>query len=208
MDETTSRSPAPAQVDVPIRPDIARVRRGPQLPDQPELLEPCLELAAEDTPLDPVDGSERGLHGGPLAVGAEVRAQAGAQVARAADVEHELVPVAKEVDAGPRGRAVRERALGVNAPRAGSRQLVEVRQRSRASLLRLADQAHEHLGGRERVRERPVAGLGRSPVEVRERGESDSTKAAAEQPAREGGRIQRGSSESPARHPLELPVEE
>src|SRR5204862_6359311 len=57
---------APAQVDVAIGPHVARVRRRAQLADQAELLQPRFELAAEDVPVDPLDGSERGLDRRPL----------------------------------------------------------------------------------------------------------------------------------------------
>ena len=61
--------------------------------------------------------AERGLDRGPLALGAEVRAQASAEVARPADVEHLVVRVAEEVDARTRGRSEGERALRIHAAR-------------------------------------------------------------------------------------------
>ena len=50
-----------AQPDVAVGPRDARVRRRPQLADQPQLLERRLELGAEHAPLDPLDGAERRL---------------------------------------------------------------------------------------------------------------------------------------------------
>src|SRR5215218_4900462 len=82
------RLAARAEVDVAIRPRRARVRGRPQLPQQPQLLERSLELGADDAPLDRLDGRERRLDRRTLPLGAEVRAQARAQVACATDVEH------------------------------------------------------------------------------------------------------------------------
>ena len=55
-----------AQPDVAVGPRDARVRRRPQLADQPQLLERRLELGAEHAPLDPLDRAERRLDRGPL----------------------------------------------------------------------------------------------------------------------------------------------
>src|SRR4029453_8688144 len=91
-------------------------------PDQPELLERCLELRAENAPLDPVEREQGRLHRGALGFALEVGTQACAQVAPTADVEHLVVAVAEEVHAGPRRRAANEEALAVHASLAGGGQ--------------------------------------------------------------------------------------
>ena len=58
-----------------------------------------------------VERPECGLHGGPLPRAGEVRAQPCPKVACLADVEHRVVPVAEEVDAGSGRRTRDERAL-------------------------------------------------------------------------------------------------
>src|SRR5262249_54228966 len=65
-----ARVAATAQIDVAIGAHRARVRRRPQLADQPELLERRLELRPGDTPLDARERAERRLDRGALAVGA------------------------------------------------------------------------------------------------------------------------------------------
>ena len=94
---------AAAEVDVAVGARAARVRGRAQLAQQAQLLERGLELRAEDAPLDPLERAERRLDRRPLPLGAEVRPQPCPQVARAADVEHLVVPVAEEVDAGRGG---------------------------------------------------------------------------------------------------------
>ena len=98
----------------------ASVRGWPQLADEAELLERRLELRPELAPLDPLERAERSLDGRPLAVAREVGTQPRPQVARLADVEDGVVPVAEEVDARRRRRAGDERSLrrGAAAPSA------------------------------------------------------------------------------------------
>src|SRR5213076_2637426 len=91
-----------------------------------QLLERGFELRAEHAPLHPVERAERGLHRGPLPLGPEVRAKSRAQIACAADVEHLVVRVAEEVDAGPLRRAEREMPLPVHAPRSRGGELDEI----------------------------------------------------------------------------------
>src|SRR5207253_10103188 len=107
-------------------------------------------------PLDPLERAERRLDRGPLAIRAEVRAQPGPQVARAAGVEHLVVLVAEEVDAGRRRRAEGERPLEVDAASARRGELAQVGDARRAALLCEADQGEEGLGGSGRVRQRAV----------------------------------------------------
>ena len=97
-----------AQPHVPVGPRDPRVRRRAQLADHAQLLERGLELGAEHAPLDALDRGERRLDRRPLPVGAEVRAQPRAQIARTPDVEQLVVAVVEAVDARPRRRAERE----------------------------------------------------------------------------------------------------
>ena len=199
---------AAAEVDVAVGTRAARVRRRPQLAKEPQLLEPRLQLRAEDPPLDPLERAERRLDRGPLALGAEVRAQPRAQVTGAADVEHLVVPVAEEVDAGPRRRAGDERALAREPACARRGEIDELRHRRGAALLGEADQRQQDLRRRLRVGERAVARPGRRAEEVGERGEPDALLAALEQPPREPDRVDDRRRHPPAREPLDLAVEE
>ena len=162
---------ATAKVDVAVGPRAAGVGRRPQLAQEPQLLERRLELRAEDAPLDPLERAERRLDRRPLAVGLEVRAQPGAEVARAADVEHLAVAVVEEVDARTRRRAGGEQALRRQPARARRRQLDELGDGRRAALLGEPDQAQEDLRRRLRIRQRAVARPRRGAEEVRERRE-------------------------------------
>ena len=72
---------------------------------------------------------------GTLPLGAEVRAQPRAQVARPTDVEHFVVSTRKKIDARPRRRAERELALVEHAPRTGGREGDELGDGSRSALL-------------------------------------------------------------------------
>src|SRR5581483_11386705 len=130
---------AAAEVHVAVGTRRAGVRGRPQLADQAELVERGLELRAGDAPLDPFERAERRLDRGPLAVGAEVGAEARAQVARAADVQHLVVRVPEEVDAGPLRGAEGEVALALRAARPRGRELDEVADRGGAALLREPD---------------------------------------------------------------------
>ena len=99
---------AALQVDAVLLPAAARVGRRLELADQPQLLERGLELGAQHAPLDAVEREQGSLDRRTLALAAEVGAQPGAQVARTTDVEHLVVAVAEEVDAGPRRGAAGE----------------------------------------------------------------------------------------------------
>src|SRR5439155_417221 len=84
-----------AEVDVALRARAPSVRGRAELADQAQLLERGLEFRSEHPPFDPLDRGERGLDGGALALGAEVRAQAIPQVSSASDVEDLLRPVSR-----------------------------------------------------------------------------------------------------------------
>src|SRR5262249_32493983 len=118
-----------------------------QLPDQPQLFERGLELRAEHAPLDPVQSEKRGLDRWSLAFASEVGAQARAQVAGPADVEHLLVPVMEQVDTGPARRPMRQRALAIHTPLARRGRREQFGEPPRTDLLRESDQPDEHLGG-------------------------------------------------------------
>ena len=196
------------QVDVPVGTGAAGVRGRPQLPEQTQLLERRLELGAQHAPLDPLERAERRLDRRPLPLAAEVRAQAGAQVTGAADVQHLVVAVAEEVDARPGRRARRQRPAAGQPPRPRRRQLDDVRDRRRPSLLCEPEQREQDLGGRLGVGERTVARGRRGADEVRERGEPDATEPAVEKAAREPDRVDHGRRDPPPGQPLDLAVEE
>ena len=110
------------------------------------------------TPFDAFERGERGFDCRPLAIGAKVRPQPRVEVARAPDVEHLVVLVAEEVDAGPLRRPEGEAALALHPPRLRGCQLDEVADGACAALLRHADQAQEDLGRRLGVGQRAMAG--------------------------------------------------
>ena len=186
----------------------ARVRRRPQVAEEPQLLERRLELGARLAPLDPLERPERRLHGGPLPLAGEVRAEARAQLPRAADVERHPTGAPEHVDAGARRRARDERALRVQAPRARGGELDEVGQRAGAPLLGEPDQDDEDLRGRPGVRQGAVARLGRDAEEVRERRQPDATRPPGEEPSCEPHGVHDGCGDSPARQVRHLAVEE
>ena len=197
---------AAAEVDVTVGSRGARVRRRTQLADQPQLLERRLELRAERRATRPLERAERGLDRRPLPLGAEVRAQPRAQVARASDVEHLVVRVAEEVHAGTLRRAECEMALPVHATRPRRRELDEVGDGARAALLRHPDQREQDLGRRLRVRQRAVARPRIGREAVRERGEVRGLP--AEQPPREPDGVDDGRRDAVAGEPHRLVVEE
>ena len=67
---------------------------------------------------------------------------------------------------------------------------------------------HERLGGRLRIRQRAMTGLGGRAEEVGERGEADALRPAFEQPPREPDGVDDRGRDAPAREPLDLDVEE
>ena len=186
----------------------ARVRRGSQVAEEPQLLERRLELGAGLAPLDPLERAERRLDGGPLPLAGEVRAKARAQLPRAADVERHPAGATEHVDARARRRARDERALRVQAPRARSRELDEVGQRAGAPLLGEPDQDDEDLRRRAGVRQGAVARLGRDAEEVRERRQPDAPRPLAEEPSGEPHGVHDRSGDAPARQVRHLAVEE
>ncbi len=139
--ETTQRAPRLRQVCVAVRARATRVRRRPELPQQPELLQRRLELRAELAPLDPLERAERGLDRRPLPLAREVRAQTRAQVAGTADVEDLAVPVAEEVHAGAPGRLCDQSALAVQSTRPRCGELREIADGTCPALLSQADQS-------------------------------------------------------------------
>ncbi len=196
------------QVETVVGSSAAGVGGRLQFADQPELLERGLELGAEDAPFDPLEGEERRLYGRTLAFALEVGAQAGAQVAGAADVEHLVVPVAEQVHARPGRCPADERALAVHASFARRGEGAQLGEAAGTQLLGEPDQPHEHLRGRLRVRQRSVAGSGCHPEEVGERREADPVHAAIEQAAGERRGAKRRLRQPAAFAPPQLPLEE
>src|SRR5215211_3650513 len=139
---------AALEVDAVLLPAAAGVRRRLELADQPQLLERRLELGAQHAPLEPLEREQGRLDGRPLPVTPEVGAEARTEVPRAADVEHLVVAVTKEIDAGSSWGALGQRALAVDAALAGRGERAEVGEPPRPELLRQADQVHQHLGRR------------------------------------------------------------
>ena len=180
-----------------LLPAPARVGRRLELADQPQLLERRLELGTEDAPLNAFEREQRRLHRGPLALTPEVGAQAGAKIAGSPDVQHLIVAVAKQVDARPRGRSVRERALGMYPALTRRRELPQVGEMPCAHLLGQSDQVNEHLGRRLRVRQRTVTRQGRNAEEVREGSQADAAEPALEQATRERGGAERRLRKAP-----------
>ena len=118
------------------------------------------------------------------------------------------MPVAEQVDARPLRRAGRQRPLRVQPPHPRRREVDEVGDGAGTALLRQADQMHERLGGRLRIRQRAMTGLRRRAEEVGERGEADTLRPAFEQPPREPDGVDDRGSDAPASEPLDLDVEE
>ena len=131
---------------------------------------------------------------------AEVRAQPRAQVARLADVEHLVVPVAEEVDAGPRrarrarGGACRGRGAGAAPPAPRARRPCARRAPARARSGATKISAVACASGSARWH-----GCDRHAEEVRERGEARPLDAPAQQVARERDRVEHGRGEPLAR---------
>ena len=196
---------AATEIEVAVGTHRARVRRRAQLADQAQLLQRRLELRPEHTPFDTLERGESRLDGRPLTIRAEVRAQPRTQVASTAHVEHLVVLVAEEIDAGPLRSAEREAALALDAARLGRRQLDEVADRPRAALLRHPDQPEQDLGRRLGVGQRPVAGPHVGREAVRERGEIRGL--ASEQPSREPDRVDDRRLHALVREPHRLVVE-
>ena len=178
---------AATEIEVAIRTHRPRVRRRAQLANQAQLLERRLELRAARAPFDSLESSEGRLDRGPLALRAKVRAQPCMEVARAPDVEHLVVRVAKEVHARSLRRTERQAPLALDAARLGRRQLDQVCDGARAALLRHPDQAEQDLRRRLGVGQRTVAGtrVGREPV----RQCREIRRLASEQPTREPDRV-------------------
>jgi hypothetical protein len=198
----------PPQIDAVLPPAAARVGGWLELANQPQFLERGFELGAKDAPLDPFEREQRGLDRRPLALAAEVGAQPGPQVPRAADIEHLPVCIAEEVDPRPRGGAMRERAFVVDPPLRRCGEPAQIGEASRAELLGEPDQAQEHFRRRLGVRQRAVARLGRDSEEVREGRESDAAQASGEEAAGERGRTERRLGQTPPVQEAELALEE
>ena len=140
-----------------IRPGAPRVRRRSELAKKHELVERSLELAPAELPVDARERAERRLDGGPLAAAREVRAQPGAKIPGAPDVERLPACVTEDVRPGRGGCQGDERALSLQASGPRRRQLDEIGDRLGAALLREPDQRDQDLCGRLGVGERAMA---------------------------------------------------
>ena len=124
------------------------------------------------------------------------------------DVQHLVVSVPEQIDAGSGRGAERERPLGVDLADTRRRELHEIGNGPCAALLCEPQQLEEDLRRRLRVRKRPVARPSRRPEELRERHEAGARGASREEPAREPDRIYDRSRQPGACQPLRLAVEE
>src|SRR5439155_4359641 len=112
------------------------------------------------------------LDGGPLPIRPEVRAKTRPQVTRASDVQHLVLAITEEVDAGRRRRPDRERSLRVPLAYSRRGQVDEIGDGAGAAFLRKPDQLHEDLGGRLSVRQGAVTRARSSAEELRKRPET------------------------------------
>ena len=133
---------APAEIEVAVGTHGPRVRRRPQLTDQAKLLERRLELRARShATRSRSSAASAASTAGRWRSERKYEPQPRMQVACAPDVEHLVVLVAEEVDAGPLRRPEREAALALHPPRPRGRQLDEVADGARPALLRHARSA-------------------------------------------------------------------
>ena len=104
--------------------------------------------------------------------------------------------------------ACHEPALRVQPPRPRRRQLDEVGDGSRSTLLRETDQMDEHLRGGAGIGQRPMTRSRRHAEEVGQLGEADPPRTPVEEPPREPDGVDDGSCHPPSAEPLHLAVEE
>ena len=188
----------------------ASIRGRTELANQAQLVERRFELGAGLAPLDSRQRAERCLDSRPLPPAREVRAEPSAQITGATDVEHDVVAIAEEVDAGT-SSALRPRAQRFAVQRGEPRrgELDDVADRPRAALLREADERDEDLSRGPRVGERAMARLDvLVPKKLRERREADPRAPSREQPPREPDGVDHRRRDAAAREPLHLAVEE
>ena len=127
------------------------------------------------------------------------------EIACAPHVEHLVVLVAEEVDAGPLRRPERETALALHPPRFRGCQLDEVADGARSALLGHADQPQEDLGRRLRVGQGAMAGPDVGSEAVGERAEI--RRLASEQPPGQPDRVDDRRDRSLAGEPHRLVIE-
>ena len=143
-----------------------------------------------------------------MPVRAEVRTKSRTQIARAADVENLVVPVAKEIHAGGGRRSEGEDALPVDLPHAWGRELGEIRDRLRSAFLRKPEQSDEDLGRRLRVGERPMTRSCVRAEEVRQGRKAEARRSPGQQSPRQSDGVDDGCGETCTGESLCLPVEE
>ena len=197
---------ATAEPDV-IPATATRIRIRREVANQAHLVECRLQLRPGLAPLDSRKRTKGCFDSGPLAPTREVRAEPRAEVAGAADVEHDVVAIAEEIDTRSGRCPGDERPLPVQPSGSRRGELDDVAHRSRAALLREADQRDEDLRCRLRVGERPVTGLDTRAEEVRKRREADPLDPPLQQPPREPDRVDDRRRNPPAGEQLHLMVE-
>ena len=101
--------------------------------------------------------------------GGEVGAHAGAQVAAGADVEHPLLLVAEQVDAGGVRQVLGEVPLAAHRRADAGAERLQLLERVHAQPAESLHQAVQHVDGGAGVGERPVVGRGARPEGDRER---------------------------------------
>ena len=124
------------------------------------------------------------------------------------DVEHRVAGVAEEVDARAGRRPLGEAAPGSHPAALGRAQADHVGDGGRAPFLGEAQQAHEHLGRRERVGQRAVARphLGVEPLG--ERAEVHALEPVAHQPPGQRHRVDDGRGQAAASQAGQVGVDE
>ena len=189
---------AAPQVDMPVRPRAARVRRRPELAQQAQLIERRLELAparaatrrARARPAPPRPRAAAARRRSTSEVGPRGRVPAPRTAAARGRRERGTCP-------GAAGSTRDEAALGVQPPGARRGELDEIGDRLGAALLGEPDQRDQDLGRGCGVRQRPVARLGRRAEEVGQAREAEVPRPALEQPSREPDRVDHGRRDPP-----------
>jgi hypothetical protein len=187
-----------AQVDGAVGPRVAHVAGRPPAPDQLELAERGLELGARGRGLDALERRQRALDARRLPARAEVRAHAGTQIARLADVERLSPAIAHDVDARPGRQAGCEVPPRPRASRCRHRQRHDVLGRLGAALLREPDQAEQHLSGCERVGQRAMARAHGHVEALGDAREIEARDAPGEQPPREADGVEHAHADARA----------
>ena len=196
------------QVAAALGVDRATVRIRPQPQDQLQLEQRRLQLAAQRPRLDAGGRLQGVLHGAPLPGAREVRAHPRAQVGGLPDVQHPVVGVVEQVDAGPGRDVAGQLAAQPHATALGSGEGDRLGDGANAVLLGHAQQVHQHLGRGLRVGQRAVAGANRGVEPLRQRAQVHARQAPLQKPPRQRHRVDHGRSQPAALEPRQLGVDE